>query len=476
MTKRSPAGEEFRHAGEELRYAGYDIFVNALRAGYHQSHAPWLERPLPPTLHDTALGRLFALLHQGRAQDATFTNANPVLVRALERAGLIRHAPERAQPGAWFLTAYRDLLAVRDRSNDGSLDSSKVYIGEDSLRFVDWISTHQPVDSALDLGSGSGISSAAIAKLSRTTLAVDIDESCCAATRLTAALNGMASSVEVVQADMADGSDLAGTRKFDLVVCNPPDVPVPGDMDYSKAGYGGADGLLLIHSTLERTPAWLSSRGALRMHFHAIGDEVAPFVTGEIEKFAAQYGWNVVLVHHSRVPIAVRSAITARWAKAHNETKTLAELLRLCDAHAARLGATHFYGCTLVARAGQNRDVTVLPLHRDRPLQTSFRPSQGRRPLGDADVPAVAAAYANNLRTLPDGVYELEVERYRFAPILNLGPLWELLAAGASLGDAAEKAFAAEFTSDPVHARVLYVLVMKLVDSLTELELVDAEA
>jgi ribosomal protein L11 methylase PrmA len=457
-------------AGEALRTSGYDVFVNALRAAEYHDGAAWLDKALPQELRKTQLGFLFSLLHQGRA--CTAKSLPPRQARALVDAGLADEAAGVLVPSSWFVSAYRDLIAVRDRRGDGSLDSSNVYLGEDSLRFVDWITTHESVDTALDIGSGSGISSAALARKSRRTLAVDIDQSCCIATRVTAALNGLAHKVEAIDTDILSRCDFARRRRFDLIVANPPDVPVPRGLSYSHAGHGGEDGLRLIRRILEAAPGWLSSRGSIRMHFHAVGTDTSPAVAQLIERLADQHGWNVILVCHSRVPMLVRSAITTRWAGFHNPSLNPAELLDRCDTHAANLGATHFYGCTLVIRAGGNAQLTMLPSHRDRHLD-GVRFHLRTHELTPATTVTAIAAYMRNLRLLPDGIHELPVHAYMTAPALRAAELLALLAQGATIREATDKAFAEELSADPVNARVLYVLVMKLFDAFCDIGLAE---
>ncbi len=453
-------------AGKELRRAGYSSFLEALRVAHYHPYTAWFEDPLPPTVAGLPLGDLFELLHHGHPQRLALKSELAGLLSVLEESGLMCKGDDLLTPGPWLITGYRNLLAVADRPRN-SASVSRVYIGEDSLRFVDWIIAREPGDRALDIGSGSGISSAALATLSRSTLAVDVDPSCHAASQVTAALNGLAAKIDVTQADVRE---LSPGRTFDLVVANPPDVPVPGDVLYSVAGNGGEDGLGIISAIIERAPAWLSSRGMLLMYFHSIGDENGPQAERMIRAVGRNSDWNSILVCHSRLPIEVRSAISARWASPLESSRTSTDLLSTFDRHASRLSATHFYGCVLLARAGSEGHYAKLSYYDHWTSKDARLVLEGKMPMADS-IHRVTAAYMRRIRTLPDSLRELAVEKFILTPIMNLETVCGHLEAGLSVREATERAFAVEFAEDPINARTLFVLTERLAESLVDVGL-----
>lgn len=93
----------------------------------------------------------------------------------------------------------------------------------------------RPSMNVLDLGSGTGILSVAMAKLGAHVLAIDNDPIAVQATQNTAALNGVEEQVTVMQGSLGSGSDMghwmglqpldhvpriAATARFDLIVAN----------------------------------------------------------------------------------------------------------------------------------------------------------------------------------------------------------------------------------------------------------------
>ncbi|MFC4021822.1 methyltransferase [Micromonospora sp. GCM10011542] len=81
----------------------------------------------------------------------------------------------------------------------------------------------RPVDTALDLGTGSGIQALHLATHARSVTATDLSERALRFAATTAALNGQ--DWELLRGDMV--APVAG-RRFDLVVSNPPFVVGPG--------------------------------------------------------------------------------------------------------------------------------------------------------------------------------------------------------------------------------------------------------
>ncbi|MFK3980416.1 methyltransferase [Micromonospora sp. NPDC050397] len=91
----------------------------------------------------------------------------------------------------------------------------------------------RPVDTALDLGTGSGVQALHLATHARRVTATDVSARSLRFAATTAALNGQ--SWELLYGDMT--SPVAG-RRFDLVVSNPPFVVGPGTTTHSYRDSG----------------------------------------------------------------------------------------------------------------------------------------------------------------------------------------------------------------------------------------------
>ncbi|MFI6287389.1 methyltransferase [Streptomyces sp. NPDC051018] len=105
------------------------------------------------------------------------------------------------------------------------------------------ITVRTPVESALDLGTGSGIQALHAAQHATRVTATDLNPRALAFTRLTLALSGAPG------AELREGSlfEPAGEDRYDLIVSNPPFVISPGAVDggtrltYRDGGMGGDD-------------------------------------------------------------------------------------------------------------------------------------------------------------------------------------------------------------------------------------------
>ncbi|WP_422752738.1 DUF7059 domain-containing protein [Micromonospora sp. WMMD708] len=135
----------------------------------------------------------------------------------------------------------------------------------------------RPVDTALDLGTGSGVQALHLATRARRVTATDVSERALRFAATTAALNGQ--DWELLRGDLV--APVAG-RRFDLVVSNPPFVVGPGTTThvYRDSGRVGdaigaelaaaAPGLLTEGGTMQYLANWV----------HVAGEDWAQRVTG----------------------------------------------------------------------------------------------------------------------------------------------------------------------------------------------------
>ncbi|WP_420116865.1 DUF7059 domain-containing protein [Micromonospora sp.] len=134
-----------------------------------------------------------------------------------------------------------------------------------------------PVDTALDLGTGSGVQALHLATRARRVTATDVSQRALRFAATTAALNGQ--DWELLRGDLV--APVAG-RRFDLVVSNPPFVVGPGTTThvYRDSGRVGdaigaelaaaAPGLLTEGGTMQYLANWV----------HVAGEDWAERVTG----------------------------------------------------------------------------------------------------------------------------------------------------------------------------------------------------
>lgn len=139
----------------------------------------------------------------------------------------------------------------------------------------------RPVDTALDLGTGSGVQALHLATHARSVTATDLSGRALRFAATTAALNGQ--DWELLRGDMV--APVAG-RRFDLVVSNPPFVVGPGTTthfyrDSGRVGDGigaelaaAAPGLLTEGGTMQYLANWVHVTG------ESWGERVAGWFAG----------------------------------------------------------------------------------------------------------------------------------------------------------------------------------------------------
>jgi 16S rRNA (guanine1207-N2)-methyltransferase len=149
---------------------------------------------------------------------ASFDEVSATLARQKSRL-LVARGP-RPGPSSFPLRQRHPDLGLTVCAHGAAFAGTKIDIGTRALlRSLDRMAPS--AGTALDLGCGTGVLAAALAR-SRpelTVLAVDQSAAAVASARATAAANGLADRIDVVRDDAAAGLSDASV---DLVVCNPP--------------------------------------------------------------------------------------------------------------------------------------------------------------------------------------------------------------------------------------------------------------
>ncbi len=236
--------------GTDLRVAGYTaddvtelLGVSAHRALGRGEFAPALRATRDPSPLAT-LTRLFLL---GCTEDErTVSRALPrtgitaaIEQGVLERSGDAIRAALDIRP---YSADGQEFLLVSDLDSDtrpGPVRRDHVLgIGAASMTLARAV-IREPVDRALDVGTGSGVQALHLAGHAREVVATDVNPRALALAAATARLNGQ-------HWDLRGGSmyDPVAGEDFDLIVCNPPFVIGDGELRYSYRDSGLAgDGI-----------------------------------------------------------------------------------------------------------------------------------------------------------------------------------------------------------------------------------------
>lgn len=411
---------------------------------------------------------LFGLLHTGGAAREQF---DPGLWADLCALGLACEGEgadgDGGVRGKWELTAYRSLIAARDRPRGGK--RGQVHIGEDSLRFAEFIMGVAPSGVALDVGSGSGISTCALGRTCGQVHAIDVVEECLDATALSMGLGGMGAKALVSFARL---DEYEPPRAFDCAVGNLPGVPVPPGLTYPPDGNGGPDGLALMRLFLERCESTLvNPSGTVIMRFQSLGDERGPLLLEELAELAPRARWDISVMTESRLPAEVRAALTAHHALPVNPGADPHELLARADGHLAGTGYREYYASTLVARPGNGR-VIYNNLSSPSLMHREFQLSAPHK-LGKVLDTTVVPSYYGRAHDLPDSYWELGSMAYIYEPVVRLSAILDRLRLPTTLAGLLDWVFADEVARDPIRSRFLLITMELMLGCLIEHQLVE---
>jgi SAM-dependent methyltransferase len=257
----------------------------------------------------------------------------------------------------------------------GSRDpNASIYIGPDSLTLAGHVLGADPVDRGLDLCSGSGIQAILLARKTKQVFAVELHEEAVHTARFNAMLNGVGDKVEVRHGNLYEA---APEGPFDLIVSNPPFIPVPSTVDFAMCANGGEDGLVVLKPLLEGLPSRLADDGRAIIYAEGVGDDKGPFVRQLLRDLAQRARWDIKLVMVSR--LSVKGALILRAMSLSklkgNVPEAPQELAQWRDLY-ARLEATHLFNYVLHIRKGQG-SLALIPAFDPEREQRGFEVEPG---------------------------------------------------------------------------------------------------
>jgi methylase of polypeptide subunit release factors len=213
------------------------------------------------------------------------------------------------------------IFIVTDRPDYRPLDRVFPIFSDESL-FLGRCAVPTKSKWALDVGTGSGILAVQAARSGAKVVGVDINQRALRMARLNSALNGLSDEVQFIR-----GDTLQAVRPhdgFDLIVANPPFVPLPPHCPFHVAGDGGVDGTQVIRKILQGAGAALSRDGALVMSALSLEREGRPYV----QELASQLLPPTVetmriSIYGGSVSLEEFCAVFNRWDTNHSWTRHL---------------------------------------------------------------------------------------------------------------------------------------------------------
>lgn len=246
-------------------------------AGYHELRLCELlgpnaaSPPLPDaavlrrrTASDPVAGLLVRLLGAGDTVPRTELSVafGESGVHLLERVGLVESVVSSSESGPSVLATVRLVPAgnrwiASDRRDRHFTGASDFVPGPSPVsRHLAALLIPRPVESALDLGCGSGVLTLGLSEHTRRVVAADLNPRAVAMTRFSAALNG----VDRIETRTGDLFETVRGERFELIVCNPPFVLSPRPTYMYRDG-----GASLSRRIVREAPDHLADGGTLQM-------------------------------------------------------------------------------------------------------------------------------------------------------------------------------------------------------------------
>jgi protein-L-isoaspartate O-methyltransferase len=243
-----------------LRRAGFDAerIQEAVgeRSGFVRDPAdvPLYVRRLDPQAPLSTLIKLF-LLDVSVPREEVETAVAPLAVERLERMGVLRAEGDGLAATLTLLPSGELLIASDQYRGNGAPRPDHVLGLSVSTRVLAALTVRRPVESALDVGTGSGVHALTVAQHAGRVVAVDINPRALRFAEFNAALNG----VENVEFREGSVFDPVEGERFDLIVSNPPYVVSPdAEFAYRDSGLPGDS---FSEGLVRRLPEFLTEGG-----------------------------------------------------------------------------------------------------------------------------------------------------------------------------------------------------------------------
>ncbi len=248
-----------RALGRKLAAIGVSLDAAAPIVGAAQSVAPGIRQPIL-NFHlrriEKPVGwamRMFLF-----ADPVTIDQARSALgdlTDGLLDIGLLERRDDGGVVSPFVLGVIDDLFILSDDLSHG--EDAVMGFGATTIELCGAAFPRQGIQRVLDLGCGSGTAALLLAKRARTTIGVDINPRAVALAKINAAINGI-TNVEFRVGDLF--APVQG-ETFDLIVSQPPFVPMPVGVSASAFLYGGPRGDELSLTIFSRLAPYLAPKG-----------------------------------------------------------------------------------------------------------------------------------------------------------------------------------------------------------------------
>jgi methylase of polypeptide subunit release factors len=188
------------------------------------------------------------------------------ILLTVEELGLVNRIGDRIEP-SYRLVSHLGLWLFCENVSP----SAMFYYGNDSAELSRVLEGAE--GAVLDLCSGVGTQALVCARTATRVTAVEIEPLAAKLFWVNAAMNGLSDKVELLNGDLLD--PVAG-RKFDVISCNPPFMPVAPGVRYPRFADGGGDGLEVVRRLAAGLPEALAPGGRCEVIGAVLGNGAGP--------------------------------------------------------------------------------------------------------------------------------------------------------------------------------------------------------
>ncbi len=289
----------------------------------------------------------FLTLGEAISEEKLAKNMGKKLCAELFRLGLLTHYEDKLQLSGLSLHRYRGIWFFSDIPQP----SPTLYFGKDSVALASRL-YHGIGHKALDLCAGPGIQTLVLASMGYTVDSIDINPFASKLCEINASCNSLSRKIITRTGDLFSPLDSGAT--FDIIVANPPLLPIPKGVPYPFVGDGGTDGLAVVRRIISGLHGRLTDQGQFLMVGMSCRDDFSIFSAAEISNALSESSLAGLMTVISSYGVADTDPWingVALTSKAHSpqSTSNLQEIKEQLVKGYTQQGATAV--CTYVLRA-----------------------------------------------------------------------------------------------------------------------------
>ncbi len=280
------------------------------------------------------------------------------IIENLLKVGYLIKKGENIYSDGYSIIAYFDYYFIvatpHYYKNHGH--NQEIYIGMDSYRMTSILPHKSTYNNFLDLCTGSGIQGILLSEHRNRGYVVEMNPKVIETTRFNVILNELEDKVSPILGDLYSQIP---EQEFDVIVSNPPFIPVPREFDFPLAGGGGEDGLQIINEILVGYNSYLKMGGLGIICGESIGNHCEPLIINTVKKILPQ-NYKVDIILHSKIDV---STLANNMTSICREVENINDKLKYYETWIKfykKLECTHYYVFSLFVKKKNDNQPTVI--------------------------------------------------------------------------------------------------------------------